>query len=176
ARDPDQNPLNFAVDGMPTGMALTPLVTYGTARIDWTPTAADIGALSLTFRVSDDGNAGAGPVEQDSQIVQVVTRTSNQAPILLPIGDQNLREGQAFTLTLTAVDPEGDPITYSATNLPSGATFNARTGVMQWTPGYFAAGDYAGIQFTGSDGRSSSETITLHVANVDRAPEFVPMT
>jgi hypothetical protein len=176
--------VNYSVQGLPAGATFDPI----TLMFNWTPgydqsgsytvrfIATDIGALSLTFRVSDDGNAGAGPVGQDSQIVHLVTRTSNQAPVLLPIGDQNLREGQVFTLTLTAVDPEGDPITYSASNLPSGASFDARTGVMQWTPGYFAAGDYAGIQFTASDGRSSSEAITLHVANVDRAPEFVPMT
>jgi hypothetical protein len=176
ARDPDQNPLTFTADGLPPGMTITPLATYGTARVDWLPTSADLGTRTLTFHVKDDGNAGAVAVGTDSQIVRIVTRLTNQAPVLLPVGDQTLSEGVPFTLALAASDADGDPITYSATNLPSGATFDAELGVLRWTPNFFAAGDYAGIQFTASDGNAtSSETVALHVLNVNRAPQIVPM-
>ena len=112
----------------------------------------------------------------DAQSINVVVRTSNQAPVLLPIGDQNLKENQPFTLQLAAVDPDGDPITYSAANLPLGASLNAKTGLFSWTPAYFTAGDYPGIVFTASDGNlSSQETVTLHVARVDRPPVIDPL-
>ena len=47
---------------------------------------------------------------------------------------------------------------------------------MRWTPNFFTAGDYAGITFTASDGSAtSSETIKLHVLDVNQAPQIVPM-
>ena len=176
ARDPDQNPLTFTVDNMPAGMTITPLSIYGTARIDWLPVAADIGLRALTFRVRDDGNAGIAADGLDAQTVRIVTRVANQAPVMLQIGDQTLSEGVPFTLALAASDPDSDPVTYSVTNLPSGATFDARLGILRWTPDYFAAGDHPDIIFTASDGNAAvSETIVLHVLNVNRAPQLVPM-
>ncbi|WP_346658742.1 Ig-like domain-containing protein [Bradyrhizobium sp. 143] len=176
ARDPDQNPLTFTADDLPSGMTITPLATYGTARVDWLPTGGDLGTRTLTFHVNDDGNAGVAIVGADTQVIRIVTRLANQAPVLLPVGDQTLSEGVPFTLALATSDADGDPITYSATNLPNGATFDAKLGVLRWTPNFFTAGDYSGIQFTASDGNATSfETITLHVLNVNQAPQIVPM-
>ncbi|MER9397476.1 Ig-like domain-containing protein [Mesorhizobium sp. M0615] len=176
ARDPDQTGLVFSGENMPAGMTITPLATYGTARVDWTPTAADIGERTITFQVTDDGNAGAYAALFDRQSISLVVRASNAAPVLLPIGDRTLREGEAFALSLQAIDPDNDAITFSVTNLPTGASFNAKTGLLSWTPNFFTAGDYLGITFTASDGnKASSETITLKVQNVNRAPELVPI-
>ncbi len=176
ARDPDQDPLVFTATGLPPNMTLTQLVQYGMVRVDWTPVAGDIGTHSITFHVTDSGNNLAGAVLSDSQTISIVVRATNQAPLLLPVGNQTLTEGQPFVLQLAAIDPEGDPLTFGAENLPPGASLNAATGKFTWTPNFFDAGDYPGIVFTVSDGNlSSSETVTLHVANANRAPLFVPM-
>jgi len=69
-------------------------------------------------------------------------------------------EGQVFELRLTALDLDGDPVVYGATNLPVGATFDAEQGVLRWTPDMFQSGDYAGIVLSASDGDlQSSEAI-----------------
>ncbi|WP_334407672.1 Ig-like domain-containing protein [Bradyrhizobium sp. AZCC 2289] len=171
AHDPTQDALTFTADNLPAGMTITPLPTYGAARIDWTPSAADMGGHAITLHVTDPTNGGT-----DAQLVNIVVRTSNQAPVLLPVGDQTLTEGQLFTLQLKAIDPDGDPITFAAANLPTGSSLDAKTGLFKWTPNFLAAGDYAGIVFTASDGnKSSAETVTLHVQNVDRSPVLDPM-
>jgi YD repeat-containing protein len=171
ARDPTQDALTFAGDNLPAGMTITPLAFYGEARIDWTPGSGDLGSHTITLHVTDPTNSGT-----DAQSLNIVVRTTNQAPVLLPVGDQTLSENQPFALQLKAVDPDNDPITFSAANLPLGASLDGKTGLLTWTPHYFTAGDYPGVVLTASDGNlSSSETVTLHVQHVDRAPEFVPM-
>src|SRR3546814_14686650 len=49
------------------------------------------------------------------------------------------------------------------------------TGAFRWTPALNASGSYS-VVFTASDGnKSSSETVTITVANANQAPQFVPM-
>ena len=46
---------------------------------------------------------------------------------------------------VTAVDPDNDPITLTATSLPAGATFTDNrngNGRFIWTPNFNQAGDY----------------------------------
>jgi hypothetical protein len=49
AADLDQDPLTFAVEGLPEGATLVPGVQYGTAIFEWTPTAAQAGEYSVTY-------------------------------------------------------------------------------------------------------------------------------
>ena len=72
-------------------------------------------------------------------------------------------EGQALEFTVTATDPEGDPLTFSAYNLPEGASFDAETGTFSWTPRYDQAGVYV-VRFEVSDGEFSDfEDVTITV-------------
>ncbi|NQU10447.1 putative Ig domain-containing protein, partial [bacterium] len=91
-------------------------------------------------------------------------------PVLDPIGPQGANEGQALTVVVSATDPDSPTLTYSATGLPSGASFNASTRTFSWTPGYTQAGSYP-VTFTVSDGSlTDSEAVTITVNNVNRAP------
>jgi hypothetical protein len=79
-------------------------------------------------------------------------------------------------LALAALDPDGDPLSFSATNLPAGASLDPQTGVLRWTPNLIQAGDYDGIVLSVSDGhRSDSETISLQVVNRNQAPVLTPL-
>ncbi|RLB57624.1 MAG: hypothetical protein DRG80_07905 [Deltaproteobacteria bacterium] len=60
-----------------------------------------------------DGGGGIPPV--------------NNPPVLTPIGTQTVNEGQQLTFTITATDPDSDALSYSASDLPEGATFNSTT-------------------------------------------------
>jgi YD repeat-containing protein len=176
ATDVEENPLTFSFDTLPAGATLTPQDVYGTALFTWTPTAADLGSHALTLRIADDGNAGHGPVGTDAQTLRVVVRSANQAPVLQPVGDHTLSEGDTLVLPVLAVDPDGDPLTFSATNLPAGASLDPQTGVLRWTPNLIQAGDYDGIVLSVSDGhRSDSETIALQVVNRNQAPVLTPL-
>ena len=75
----------------------------------------------------------------------------NHPPVLAAIGSKTINEGTNLSFTLSATDPDGDSLTYSATGLPNGATFNAATRTFTWTPGNTQAGNYT-VSFSVSDG------------------------
>jgi hypothetical protein len=89
---------------------------------------------------------------------------ANQAPALAPIGAKSVQEGSALTFTISATDADNDALTYSATGLPTGASFNAATKTFSWTPGTGTAGSY-NVTFRVQDpgALSDSETVTITV-------------
>ncbi|MBN1805944.1 MAG: putative Ig domain-containing protein [Sedimentisphaerales bacterium] len=92
----------------------------------------------------------------------------NPSPALQPIGNKTVNENTTLTFNINATDSNGDTITYSAIGLPSGATLTNQT--FSWTPSYTQAGSYA-VTFRASDGNTiDSETITITVKNINRAP------
>lgn len=117
---------------------------------------------------------------QDSiPLVGNVIVSSNNPPIISPIGSQTVNEGQTLTFAVNASDPNGDTLTYSASNLPSDATFNPSTHIFTWTPSYGQAGNYQNVEFTVMDNGSpmmlAFEDIMITVGNVNRAPVFSPV-
>jgi hypothetical protein len=96
----------------------------------------------------------------------------NRVPVLQPVGDKSVDEGNLLQFAISASDPDGDPLTYSASNLPEGADFAGQT--FSWTPDYHQAGIYQHVHFEVSDGElTDSEDITIAVNNVDLVPTAV---
>lgn len=90
---------------------------------------------------------------------------ANKAPVLDPIGNKTVIAGQLLQFTLSASDYEGDPLTYSAGNLPAGATFDGTTGQFSWTPGTNQIGTYV-VHFEVSDGIAiDSEDVIITVVS-----------
>ncbi|MFA5101435.1 MAG: putative Ig domain-containing protein, partial [Candidatus Omnitrophota bacterium] len=91
--------------------------------------------------------------------------------MLATIGNKTGSENTLLSFTVTASDPDGGTLTLSASNLPSGAVFNASTGVFSWTPSYSQAGTYANVSFQVTDGTDSdSENISITITDTNRAP------
>jgi Tol biopolymer transport system component len=107
------------------------------------------------------------------------TVNGHHAPVLTPIGNKSVNEGQTLTLAISASDPDCDNLTYSAANLPAGASFNPLTRTFSWTPSYAQAGNYPNVEFTvmddGSPMQLAFEDITITVGGVNRAPIFAPV-
>ncbi len=94
----------------------------------------------------------------------VVVRTGNNPPVLAPIGNKSVTAGQPLQFTISATDPDSDSLTYSASNLPAGASFNASGAAFSWTPTASQVGTYSGVHFQVSDGSLvASENITITV-------------
>ena len=97
----------------------------------------------------------------------------NKPPVLKPIGQQDLSEGQRVILKILASDPDGDTVHYSVEHLPPGAVFDPATGVFNWKPGYDDAGIYT-VTFIATDNGipplSAFENVTFKVDNVNRPP------
>lgn len=142
------------------------LNTVGTTTpAAWTSevTLVGTGAHTLTAKWID-----AEDTLLDTATVTVQVVEANQAPVLAPIGDQTVAEANALEFTLSASDADGDELTFSASNLPDGASLAGD--VFSWTPTYEQAGTYT-VGFAVSDGSlSDEETVTITVENTNRAP------
>ncbi len=88
----------------------------------------------------------------------------NHAPVLNPIGNKTVTAGNLLQFTISGSDPDGDTLTYSASNLPSGSSFNPATSTFTWTPLEADTGVYPNCYFQVSDGSlTDSEDITITV-------------
>ena len=161
ATDPDNDPITYFATNLPAG------ATFVNEVFSWTPSYAQAGTYSITFTASDG-------TLSDSETVDIIVTNTNRAPIMLPIGNQTVVENHSLSFSLFAIDDDGDLITYSALNLPSGATFSGNN--FSWTPTYAQAGNYENIEFTVSDSglpmELDVELITISVGDVNRAPEL----
>ena len=123
----------------------------------------------MTFTVTDSGT----PVQSDSEEVTITVGDVNRPPVLNPIGAKTVEEDQLLEFTITASDPDGDALTYSAGNVPAGASFSADTQTFSWTPDFGAAGNYS-VTFTvtdsGTPAQSDSEIVIIDVLNESQAP------
>jgi hypothetical protein len=130
-----------------------------------TMTASSTGGscpLTLSNVIVGDSGGHSVPVSLTNSTITV-----NRPPVLSSIGDKTVNEGHLLSFTLLATDPDGDTLTYSASSLPSGATFNPATKTFTWTPSYRQAGSYSSVSFTVSDSKANdNETITITVSNV----------
>ncbi|MBT5875163.1 MAG: cadherin-like domain-containing protein, partial [Candidatus Latescibacteria bacterium] len=114
ASDPDGDPLTYSATINPSGPVSSGTVSLSGNIFSFTPSFSEAGSYTVAFTVSD-GNGG-----EDSETITVTVNNVNQAPSLSSIGNQSVAEGQTLSLSLTGSDPDGDPLTYSATINPSG--------------------------------------------------------
>lgn len=103
--------------------------------------------------------------------------TLNHAPVLAPIGGRSIGEGLALGFTVSATDADNNALTYAASGLPAGATFNAGTRTFAWTPGYGTAGSYT-VRFRVTDNgfpaAADSEDVTLTVTHRNPGDNTAP--
>ncbi len=166
-RDTDGDPLTFAIVTNPLNGRLTgtpPNVTY-------TPNTRYTGTDSFTFK-ANDGAADSAPAT-----VNIAINPINRPPVLNVPSAQTANEGQELSFTVSASDPNiGQLLTFTATNLPGGASFNQTsntTARFVWTPSFTQAGSYT-VSFRVADNGvpalSDTKTVTITVNDVNRPP------
>ncbi len=159
ASDPDGTPVTYSATGLPA--SLTVNATSG--LISGTLTYTSAGSYTVTATASD------GTLTDSRTFTWTVTNV-NRAPTLTQPANQTSAENASVSLQLVASDPDGTPLTYSATGLPASLTVNATSGLISGTLSYTSAGSYT-VTSTASDGTLSiSRTFTWTVTNVNRAP------
>ena len=150
ARDPDNDPLQFSATGLPTGLTLD----ANSGLISGT--AVTIGTFNVTLSVSD-GQGGTDSVSL-TWIVSEVTPPPNESPTLTNPGNRTNTVGEAVSLSLSASDPDGDSLVFTADVLPSGLTLDGATGLIRGTPD--TAGDTS-VTVTVSDGRGGTDSVSF---------------
>ncbi len=91
----------------------------------------------------------------------------NAPPTIQGQPSANVMAGQAYTFQPSASDPNGDTLTFSVTNLPNWATFNASTGRLSGTPSAADVATYSGIQISVSDGQASASLNSFSITVAD---------
>ena len=173
--DLDQDGLSYSMTGLPAGATIAPTAVYGVALISWTPDTGQLGTYDVGVTVRDSGNGVAARSEARSGSFRIVVRNGNQVPVLIPVGNQQVAEGELLSFQLRGVDFDADPLSFGAVGLPPGATLDGATGVFNWRPALNRAGSY-NVTLAATDGHTAStETIVITVANTNQLPVFVPM-
>ncbi len=159
----------LSTTALPTGALFTDNGD-GTGAFTWTPSFVQAGVYGVTFYATDAALA------VDSEIVTItVTESGNQLPVLAAIGAQNVIEGLALNVALTATDAESIPV-LTTSALPLGATFldNADgTGSLSWTPSFVQSGSY-NITFFATDAALAVDS-EIVVVTVTEAGNQLPV-
>ena len=167
ATDPDPgDTLTFSTSPLPANATFD----NSTGFFTFNPDGNQAAVYSVTFSVSD-GYA------TDSETIAITVEDANQPPVLNPITNQTVDEMATLAFNISASDPDGDELTFSASWMPSGSVLEHQQGSSQatfrWTPGPDAvtlggSKDFH-VTFFVSDNQSGtdSQEVTITVMNVN---------
>ncbi len=163
ASDPDLDVVTLSLFDGPEGMVLD----QPTNTLIWTP--QQISTEGEHVKIDARDNFG-GFTRQEFLIIVNDGGNTNDAPIA---NNQSITtvEDSALAITLTAVDPEGQPLTYSVSSQPLSGSLSGSGAELTYTP----AADFYGTDsfiFTASDGvlTSAPATISIVVTSANDAP------
>ncbi len=143
ASDPDGDPLTYSATSLPYGLSINQ--SSGLISGEIASNAASGGPYSTTITASD------GPVSTSTSFTWQIPHLR-----IADLGSQSNLEGDVVSVPVSAWDPYGQTITYSASGLPAGLSINSSTGVISGTVGSTASGSspYSAV-ITASDGSGS---------------------
>ncbi len=155
ANDPNEDELTYSASNLPSPWASfdTQTQTLTLTPLWW----ASGTYTSVHFEVTD------GELT-DSEDITITIIEVNPPPVLDPIGNKSVNEGELIQFTISATDPQETELSYSASNLPSGASFDTETLTFTWTPTYAQSGTYTSVHFEVTDNDlTDSENIAITV-------------
>jgi large repetitive protein len=124
ATDTNSSPLTFSASNLPSGLTIDPT----TGVISGTVATGAAGSSPYTVTVT----ATDGTFSGSATFTWLVDNSTN--PVVTAPATQESVEGAAVSgVTVTATEGNSNPLTFSATNLPSGLTINPTTGVISGT-------------------------------------------
>ncbi|HEY3215594.1 MAG TPA: putative Ig domain-containing protein, partial [Candidatus Eisenbacteria bacterium] len=132
---------------------------------------------STTARVRVTAHDVNGNVASDASDADFEIREANVPPVLTAIGNKNVNEGALLSFTASATDANVPAQTLAFSldgGAPAGASIDPSTGAFTWTPTEAQGpGDYpvtVRVTDNGSPPLDDSETISIHVDEVNAAP------
>lgn len=147
----------------------------------WQPRTGMAGRHRITFQASDNHH----PPGVIHRIVVIdvlpgISRPPNHAPVFQDVADQTISEEKELRFIVLASDPDqGDRLTLSTGNLPSGASFLSRSngrGEFVWIPRKGEVGTYT-VTFTAADNHRpagvSQQTVRIRVEAKSNRPPVI---
>jgi len=145
--------------------------TTNAALFVFKPTMAQIGFHTLSVICYDDEE----PPLSDMLDISIEVVESNLPPELDPIEPQMVTEGYTLEFTISATDPEDQPITLTAQDMPENATFvdaGDGTGTLTYNPDFQQSG-LVEVKFRASDGLAyDEERVFIQTYDNPQRPEL----
>ncbi|MDO8466817.1 MAG: putative Ig domain-containing protein [bacterium] len=174
ATDPDGQPLTYSGSSLPSGSTFNP----SSRTFYWVPASYQLGFYSPQFTVYDGTHYAYLTVTINVE-KQISISSTNEKPVWQSIGDKTVRVGQVLQFSVSANDPEDEPISYSIFNLPTNASFQNSSRLFSWTPKVSDIGSHL-VTFRASDGvKYADHDVYINVQEaatvspVNNAPVFV---
>ncbi|NEP56504.1 MAG: tandem-95 repeat protein, partial [Symploca sp. SIO2G7] len=165
ATDADNDVLIYDLLVKPEGMAVDP----ATGTVIWQPTVEQAGqTYDVLLRVRD-GQGGF-----DLQSFQVAVDAINTPSTITSTPPSQAVVGLPYQYRLRVQDAEGDEFTFQLVEAPNGATIDATTGVLNYTPTTAQIGDQP-FTILVSDGQGGETTQTFTLSVVADAPNDSPV-
>ncbi|WP_340679257.1 FG-GAP-like repeat-containing protein [Paraglaciecola sp.] len=165
ASDADGDTLSFSINNKPSWASFS----ASTGKLSGTPNSGDIGTTSgIVIKVSD----GTSEVSLAAFNVTVAP-IPNRPPVISGSPALSVTADSVYAFTPSASDADGDGLSFSISNKPSWASFNAVTGALTGSPTSSDIGTTAGIVISVSDGEYSAslQSFNLTVSPIpNRAP------
>ena len=165
----DKGRLKYRAENMPDGAVFNPTLRM----FSWTPTYEQSGIYTVDFVVEDP----AGGLMRDGATITVIH--VDRKPVLSAVKPITVDENKAVSFTLKGNDPDKedqDKLSYTAENLPQGATFDPATATFNWTPTYDQSGEYNDLRFVFRAGAlADTIPVSITVNHVNRPPVMQPV-
>jgi hypothetical protein len=113
--DPDGDSIFLSANALPGGAFFIDSLN-GRGGFFWSPSFDQAGEHQPVFSVTDRQFT-------DAKSARLVVLDFDRAPSISSLPDQRVTEGQIVSFAVAAADPDGDAISLSAVNLPTGAAF-----------------------------------------------------
>ena len=124
ALDPDGDEIIYGLSGAPFGMMIDSLA----GKISWVPNSSQAGIHHFEVSVGDK----KGPPTK-AAVTFTVDNTNGPPQFVATLFDAVIPVDSTLSFKYIAVDPDGDNLTFSKIQSPSGATFQP-DGIFSWKP------------------------------------------
>lgn len=165
ANDPDNEVLIFSISGKPSWLSFD----HTTGLLTGSPGNNDVGTSgSIVISVSDSSDSAALPG------FSIQVKDVNLDPIISGSPPATINQGETFVFIPNASDPDDDKLTFSISNKPTWAIFDANNGALTGVPGDNDVGAHQGIVISVTDGivTKSIGPFSIQVNDVNEAPQI----
>lgn len=131
--DPDLDDVTYRLDSAPDGM----IVNTNSGVIQWVPTSSQVGVHTISIAAVD--TLGAQDIQTyslsiEAPILNTAPRITSQAPAFAA-------QGINYNYRVITEDDEGDLLTFSLTDAPSGMSIDGQ-GLITWLPDITQVGEH----------------------------------